>query len=115
MAEHGGAVLPVMAERHHPCCHTRPGAPLGSGKAPRVTMLCPVGMWVGGAAASACHGVVMMVELRSKRLRYEQADNEDPEAPCPPVVQHSATELFEYEFAATTLRGAPRRHVVFSL
>ena len=53
MAEHGGAVLPVMAERHHPCCHTHPGAPLGGGKAPRVTMLGPVGMWVGGAAARA--------------------------------------------------------------
>ena len=53
MAEHGGAVLPVMAERHHPCCHTHPGAPLGGGKAPRVTRLGPVGTWVGGGAARA--------------------------------------------------------------
>ena len=53
VAEHGGAVLPVMAERHHPCCHTHPGAPLGVGNAPRVTWLGPVGTWVGGGAARA--------------------------------------------------------------
>ena len=62
MAEHGGAVLPVMAERHHPCCHTHPGAPLGGGKAPRVTGLGPVGTWVGEGAARAREWAIIIFQ-----------------------------------------------------
>ena len=60
VAEHGGAVLPVMAERHHPCCHTHPGAPLGVGNAPRVTCVGPVGTWVGGGAARAREWAIIL-------------------------------------------------------
>ena len=62
MAEHGGAVLPVMAERHHPCCHTHPGAPLGGGKAPRVTRLGPVGTWVAERAARAREWAIILFQ-----------------------------------------------------
>ena len=62
VAEHGGAVLPVMAERHHPCCHTHPGAPLGGGKAPRVTRLGPVVTWVGEGAARAQEWAIILFQ-----------------------------------------------------
>ena len=68
VAEHRGAVLPMTAKTHHPCCHTHPGAPLGGGKAPRVTRPGPVGTWVGGGAARAREWAII-ISADSELLR----------------------------------------------